>query len=217
MEVYPVYILIAETGFLLLLLLLSSIVKHDTTHKLANFLALMGIVEFSERIMLLIFLVIENGPFAEIQFAIVGGFSLAAVINSMIFSKLYFDSLIESSITFNMFIKEHGRSFYLLYYLSLIFSINFIRVIYGGLFGLSVLTIPKSLESVSAFRVPLERLSILKILVINLPHLFQQISLICTWSVATSSFQIAAFGLGLNVLISAVYLFDWRRSVWKRV
>lgn len=50
------------------------------------------------------------------------------------------------------------------------FSIHFIRFLYGGLFGTVAHTKVNNLESVAAFRLPLERLSLYKVLLISLPH-----------------------------------------------
>jgi hypothetical protein len=216
MKEYPVYILVAETGFLLLVLALSVMLKKENTQKIANFLALMGIVEFSERIMMMVFLPYEDGPFAAILFAITGGFTLGCSVNAMMFLKLYFDPLIESSMTLDVFVSQYRNPFYTVYYLSMLFSINFLRILYGGLLGIALLTVPKTLGNVRAFRVPLEKISFLKVIIINLPHLAQQIAVLALWPVDTDTFRIAIFGLALNVTITGVYLYDWQRSIWRK-
>lgn len=213
---FPVYILIAEAGFFVLVLTLSVMLKGANTQKIANFLALMGVVEFSERIMMMFFLPYEDGPFAAILFAITGGFTLGCSVNAMMFLKLYFDPLIESSMTLDMFVSQYKNPFYTVYYLSMLFSINFLRILYGGLFGIALLTVPKTLGTVKAFRLPLEKISFLKVIIVNLPHLAQQIAVLALWPVDTDTFQIAVFGLALNVTITGVYLFDWQRSIWRK-
>lgn len=109
--------------------------KAEFTTALPNVLALMGIVENSERIMLMVYLWLEGGDAAPILFAICGGFLMGSTVLSMIFVLMYLDPLVESSATLNTFVKTLKKSFYTVYYLSFVFGVHFVRLLYGGLFG----------------------------------------------------------------------------------
>jgi len=133
----------------------------------------MGIVENSERVMLMVYLWLEGGDQAPILFAVCGGFLMGSTVLGMIFIVMYLDPLIESSATLNTFVNTFKKSFYTIYYLSIGFGVHFIRLLYGGLFGAEVLSRAKVLGNVPTFRLPLERVCFYKVIMINLFYLIQ--------------------------------------------
>lgn len=163
--------MIAETFILLLLILISFCRRKESTDVLPNLLALLGIVEVSERIMLMGFLWFERIEHTPILFGLCGGFLMGSVVLSMIFTQLYVDPLVESSATLDKFVETYKCSFYTIYYLSFVFGVNFVRLLYGGLFEAPALTLAKALGAVPAFRLPLEKICFYKVLLVNLPYL----------------------------------------------
>lgn len=172
-EGYPVYALIAETIILVALVFLSYCIKTEDTELLPNLLALLGIVEISERVMLMGFLWFEENEYNGILFGTCGGLIMGSVFLSMMFNILYLEPLVETSETLNRFVDNYKKSFYSICYLSFPFGLHFVRLLYGGLFASPALTIAKILGKVGAFRIPLERVSILKLILFNLPSLLQ--------------------------------------------
>mmetsp|Transcript_23581 Transcript_23581/g.3901 ORF Transcript_23581/g.3901 Transcript_23581/m.3901 type:complete len:123 (+) Transcript_23581:5940-6308(+) len=120
--------------------------------------------------MLMGFLWFEENDYNDVLFGACGGFLMGSVFLSMMFNILYMEPLVETSETLNRFVENYKKSFYAISYLSFPFGLHFVRLLYGGLFASPALTIAKVLGKVGAFRIPLERISILKLILFNLPN-----------------------------------------------
>lgn len=134
---------------------------------------------------------------------------------SLMFLTLHFDPLAESSATLDDISKAHKFSYLLVKIGTEIFGIHFIRILYSGLFGLSISTLPKAVGNVNAFRFPLEKLCMMNFSLINLPRFIEYIGIVAFYSVETNSWQIAMFGMVLNCFLSGFFLKDYYRSPWR--
>lgn len=181
----------------------------------ASLLFMLSIIEFTERLMLLVFLWVEKGPQSAIFVGITASFIIGSSVLSLMFLTLHLDPLVESSAALDEFAHTYKWSYRFTRLCSLIFGIHYIRILYSGVYGLAVSTNVKTLGNVNAFRFPLERLCLYNLMFINFPQLFQQIAVLGLYSYFTNSWQISLFGLVLNIFTSTYFFIDWYRGPWR--
>jgi len=215
MSVFAVYILIVELLLALILLLISKLQRPDTHYGKAIFYFLTSIVEFSSKLLLVVFLWVEGGPGVDILVSVGIALIVGSSMLSLMFNTLHFDPLTESSATLSYFVSNYMCSYQTVKLLSVVFGIHFVRIFYSGFCGCPITTNAKTLGGVSGFRFPLERLSFFNLVVVNLPQLLQQVFIVAFFNVMSNSWQIALFGLTLNSFLSCYFLCDWIRGPWR--
>ena len=214
-ETYLVYGLAGELALLAILALASKLFYGSSFAVSGSLLALFSVAEFTARACLFGFLWVEEGPGSSIFTAAVGALLLGRTMVSVCFWLLHFSSLLQSSLILREFCNAHKHSFRCVRVFSIFFGIHFVRVLYSGLFRLSLSTGAKSLIGVSSFRLPLESLSWYQVMMISLPQALMTICILCLYDLASNSWQVAMFDLGLNVCLSAYVLVMYYRSPWK--
>jgi hypothetical protein len=212
---YPVSYLVAAFFFVLLLTGLSKLTRPDSHLTYPAFMSLVSAVEFASRLASLIVLWEYAGIEVAVFVAISAGVLLGGVVLSLMFQVLYFEPVCESSSSLEILISQYKHPFAFLKRFSVLFGIHFHRIFYSGLFGLEVFNNPKTIGSVSAFRLPLEKLCLLHVVAINVPALLQQTAVVALYPTVTDPFQVGLFGLVLNLGLSGLFLADWRRSEWR--
>lgn len=215
MSVFAVYILIFELLLALILLLISKLQRPDTHYGKAIFYFLTSIVEFSCKLLLVVFLWVEGGPGVDILVSVGIALIVGSSMLSLMFNTLHFDPLTESSATLSYFVSNYTCSYQTVKLLSVVFGIHFVRIFYSGFCGCPITSNAKTLGGVSGFRFPLERLSFFNLVVVNLPQLLQQLFIVALFNVMSNSWQIALFGLALNSFLSCYFLCDWIRGPWR--
>ena len=211
------FILVSLTILAVVIVILSQLISPDTNKNVPNILGLLSIVSFIERLMLLIFLILEPRDYADIIFGLDGGFLVGNIVISMFFLLLYLDPLMESNAQLDEFTMTFKYAYGTLYYMSMIMGVHIIRLLYGGLFSINVLSNAKTLESISNYRIPLERLAVTQTFLINIPIVLQEVIAMILYEYSTNVFQIAAFGLIFNLGFIAVYGIYYLRSEWRGV
>ncbi|CAG9336280.1 unnamed protein product [Blepharisma stoltei] len=212
---FAVYALIGETLLALIIIVIAKFASPDMYLQKATILFMFSAIEFTERIFLLIFLWVDKGSEASILVGITASFIAGSSVLSMMFLILHLDPLVESSAALDEFSQKFKWSYRITRFLSLLFGIHFIRILYSGFFGLPVSTHAKTLGNVNAFRFPLERLSLYNLTVINVPQLFQHIAILGLYSYMSDVWQISLFGICLELFVSIFYFWDWFKGPWR--
>lgn len=134
---------------------------------------------------------------------------------SMFFLLLYLDPLIESNTQLDEFSAQYKGGYCTLYYICMIMGVHVIRLLYGGLFGIKVLSDAKSVQSLPNFRVPLERLALMQLFLITIPIILQELIALILYSYTTNVFQIAAFGIAFHLISAGLYSLFYLKSEWR--
>ncbi|CAG9310633.1 unnamed protein product [Blepharisma stoltei] len=212
---YVIYALIFETILIAILIFISKFKNTGYFDATATVLFMSSIIEFTEKLMLLIFLWVEYGPHADIFVAITGSMLVGSLLISMMYQNLHFDSLVESSETLEVFSSKNKWAFRIVRCFSFIFGIHFLRIFYSGFMGFAIATNAKTLGNVNAFRFPLEKLCVLNLALVCIPMLLEQAAIMALFDVETNPWQISLFGVVLNICIEGLFLWDYFRGPWR--
>jgi hypothetical protein len=90
-----------------------------------------------------------------------------------------------------------------------------VRLLYGGLFGLELFSNLKSLGTNVGFRQPLEKLSLVQCIGMLGTQILQSLSVLVLYPPYSDPFQLAAFGVPINLAIAALFLMDYLRGPWR--
>ena len=210
----PISIHIAVLVAVALVCVSSKLYRPDLHVTPANVLSLLSAVDMLHRLTLLILLWRFSTSIRPFEIAISAGLLVGSICLSMIYLVLYLDPVMETSNSLDLFISSHRLSYRLFRFMAHISGIHFIRMLYGGLYGVELFSNMKTLGNNANFRQPLEKLSMVQFVGMLCTQIIQNVTILALYPVNTDVFLMAIFGVPVNLTVAGVFLVGYFRSTW---
>lgn len=212
---YPLAVHIALLVGAGALCLASKLYRPDLHLTQANALAMLSTLDMIHRLSLLIVLWRFQAAARAYEIGVSAGLLVGSISLSMMFLVLYLDPVMETSASLDLFVSSHRLSYRLFRLAAHICGLHFVRLLYGGLFGLELFSNLKSLGTNVGFRQPLEKLSLVQCIGMLGTQILQSLSVLVLYPPYSDPFQLAAFGVPINLAIAALFLMDYLRGPWR--
>jgi len=212
---YPLAVhigLLVGTG---VLCLASKLYRPDMHLTQANALAMLSAVDMCCRLSLLVVLWRFQAAARAYEIGVSAGLLVGSVSLSMMFLVLYLDPVMETSASLDLFVSSHRLSYQVFRLAAHVCGLHFVRLLYGGLFGLELFSNLKTLGTNVGFRQPLEKLSLVQCVGMLGTQILQSVSVLLLYPPSSDPFHLAAFGLPINLAIAALFLLDYFRGPWR--
>ena len=214
-ESYAVYPLIGELGIVWIIVALGAFIRADAFLLLPTAMALTSVVETSAKIALLVAVWMASEAAAGLIVAAAAALLFGGMALSVMFLYLHLEPMESANATVGYYKNMHRLAFIAIKIAGMVCGVHIFRILYCGIFGFGATTEGKSLGISASFRYPLEKLSQINALLVNLPLILVCLTSTGVYPVSTGAWQVSMFTLVLHMFTTLGFLLSYYKSPWK--